>query len=353
MFKNNVSAKDIVIWHVGGSGDCGPIEKILHSPFRNNVRLIIFEPRQASDDANYIQELSLDGIKGLLVSTCVSDRTGKQVLYINKHPQSSSLLKPARKAKPEHIPWGDWLTWDQDTELDRTITVETTTIDKLVQENKLPLPDVISIDAQGSEFPVLLGGLQSISKNTLCVVSEVEFFEIYESQGLFHDQFQLLHKLNFRLAEIFCPQYWHPAYRLGEGFLSVGEALFLRDSGTWDNYAGSGDEEKVISLLKLAVVSYCFERYSNVYRIIDSLQKEFGDIFKSILGSTPEYSKLMDVYDFVNKNIAKYKKDKFYLQNKPDYSLFPKQPFRKNQWKWIAKQILPPFALGMLSKLRR
>lgn len=353
MYQDNANSRDIVIWHVGGSGDYGPVEKILRSPFRNNVQLIIFEPRESSDDASYIKELSLDGIKGILVSTCVSDQIGKKALYINKHPQSSSLLKPAQKARLEHIPWGDWLTWGEDTALDRAITVETTTIDKLVKDNNLPLPDVLSIDAQGSELSVLQGGLQAISKNTLCVVTEVEFFEIYECQGLFQDQSQLLHKLDFRLADIFNQQYWHPAPRLGEGFLSVGEALFLRNPGTWEDYAGYDDEKKVISLLKLAVISYCFERYSNVYRIIDSLQQEFKDIFKSILSNTQEYSRLIDVYNFISQNIGKYKNDKFYLQNKPDYRIFSEKPFRKNQLKWIAKQILPPFVLGIIRKLRR
>ncbi|MCU0666045.1 MAG: FkbM family methyltransferase [Candidatus Omnitrophica bacterium] len=352
MRQDKVAFNDIVIWHVGGSGDCGPVEKILCSPFRDKVKLIIFEPREASNDAKYIQELSLRGIKGLLVNTCVLDKVGKQTLYINKHPQSSSLLRPAQKAKLEHIPWGDWLTWAEDTALDRTVTVETTTIDRLVQGNNLPLPDVVSIDAQGSELPVLLGGAQSISKNTLCVVSEVEFFEIYEGQGLFQDQYQFLYKLDFRLADILNQQYWHPSFRLGEGFLSVGEALFLRNPGTWGDYASYDDERKVISLLKLAVISYCFERYSNVYRIIETIKKQFADASKVILSATADYNKLIEVYNFINQNMDKYKTDKFYLQNKPDYSILSRKPFRRNQFKWITKQILPPFALGVIRKLR-
>ena len=102
-------------------------------------------------------------------------------------------------------------TWGENCELDHVEEVESVTLDSIVRENILPAPDVLSVDAQGAELRIMKGGERCIADSVLCVVSEVEFYEIYQGQGLFSDQMNFLSSHGFRFVDLYSKQYWHPA----------------------------------------------------------------------------------------------------------------------------------------------
>lgn len=221
----------LIVYHIGGGDDeIGPITQVVNQfPYT----LITFE--------------ALDGM-------CVSDTVGDTVpFYVNKHPLSSGLLKPnPRYATEVHheMPWGE------NTALDRELTLTTTTVDELRKTR--PQPDVLSIDCQGAELRILWGAKETL-RQTLCVVAEVEFVEIYEGQHLFHEQMAYLLPYRFRLMDLHQMQFWHPGERFGNGSLSVAEAVWLRDD--YENLTGPQIET-------LAKIAAGFGRLSLALKLI-------------------------------------------------------------------------------------
>ena len=57
--------------------------------------------------------------------------------------------------------------------------------------------EIIKLDTQGTEFDILLGSKRLLSEKTVCVVTEVEFFQVYEGQKLFADVEIFLRSLGF------------------------------------------------------------------------------------------------------------------------------------------------------------
>ena len=321
---NGFNLLDIICYHVGGTGGYGPIDAVLKSPFGANAVVVVFEARDFSPDDLLVQEMYYDkGVRTILVPRCVSDKCGPETFYINKHVASSSMLQPAAKAKSKDPVYSHVRTWGENTELDRVIDVETITIDHLVQSSMAPNPDVLSIDAQGVEYRILQGGSNTIKNDVTCVVTEVEFSEVYEGQHLFCDQFCFLHSLDFMLVDILNSQFWHPAPAAGKGFLTVGEALFLRDYEplflAFEPYFSSEESIRtraLCKLMKLAAVSFCFQRLSYAYNIVDFILNYFGDDAERMLSNNESYRVLLELYRFMSSNLDKYMQDnKFYLKN--------------------------------------
>lgn len=193
-------AHEIVVYHVGGGSDeCGPIEKVRDAGFP--LRFVTFE--------------ALDG-------KCIGAGDGDADFYVNTHPLSSGLYAPnPRYARETYDKTG--ITWGENTECAEVMRLRTTSIDAIAQEQ----PDVISIDTQGAELSILRGAENTL-RNTLCVVSEVEFAPIYLGQPLFDEQMAYLTPKGFRLMEFFSAQVWSQGPKFGLGFLTVAEAVWLR-----------------------------------------------------------------------------------------------------------------------------
>lgn len=239
-------ATEVIVYHVGGESDeIGPIECLRRVGF--DMKLITFEATEG---------------------TCIADKEEDATFYINKHPMSSGLYKPNPRFVHEMFADGCW-TWGQNTELDREIAVRNTTIDRLLESSGVQ-PDVLSIDAQGAELRILKGAEKTL-RNVLCAVTEVEFEPIYEGQNLFDEQMTLLRSHGFRLMEIFSMQQWHHGLKFGLGFLTVGEAVWLRHD--YENLT----REQTETLAKIAAG---FGRLSYAMFLIERLG---GDVENTML----------------------------------------------------------------------
>jgi len=258
MHPSRTEASRIVIWHIGGEGDYGPAMAITAA--YPDSQLVIFDAREDTDD--HLKAQSNE--RTIVINRCVDETIGKSNFFVNKWPLSSSLLPTSPVAAHEDPGYSHCATWAENTELARTISLQTITIDEVVRLGLAPIPDVLSIDAQGAELRILKGASKTLP-NVLCVVSEVEFFEIYEDQGLFDEQMALLRNYAFRLAEIQNSQFWHPSKRTGTGFHTVGEAVWLRYVG---HVAGRGaihhSDLLPQNLFKLILIADAFRRYSYV-----------------------------------------------------------------------------------------
>lgn len=329
---------DIVIYHIGGEGGYGPIESVLQA-FANNCMIVVFEARPDTSDLVYKQVLAQSNIPMFIINKCVGERAGKTSFYVNKFPMSSSMFPPAPGAVNEHVVYGDghtWQchTWGENTELSSIIEMDTISIDEIVSAGIAPPPDVLSIDAQGAEHLILKGAANTLREHVLCVVSEVEFFEIYAGQGLFSDQMVLLSDSGFRLMDILNTQYWHPAAASGEGFLTVGEAVFFR---LLENILeGENEHLKTFhKLVKLAGVVSTFSRLSYCIKIFTHLEKYYPEEF-SLLKNHDKYRELLAFYEFAQKEMHKYE-----INNRYFFTVMNNWNFPSARWDFSGGRIKP------------
>jgi len=220
------------------------------------------------------------------------------------------------------------MTWKTNTELDRVVEIQTTTIDEVIAQRAIPAPDMLSVDAQGAELKIFHGAQGAFHQDILAVISEVEFHRIYEGQPLFSDQFDFLYRHGFRLAEIFAQQYWHPVARAGYGLLTVGEALFFRDANEFLAIPDVPAEQQITKLIKLAALAFLFGRLSIVVHTLNLAVDRFGKGIIERVAATPEYAVLLNVYDYVNEHLDRYAQDP---------SFFEKSPFLASNYGTVAE----------------
>lgn len=201
----------LTIWHIGGDGAIGPAEAITKKV--PHATLVTFDVRQ---------EVGLP--------VCFSDKEGEADFYITQNKMASSLLRAT--SQDEQVLWDDdngrrVEKWGDLTAVTATERVRTTTIDAYAAEHGNP--DVLSLDVQGAETMVLRGAEKTLPK-VLAVITEVEFWPVYEGQGLIDEQMAILRRHGFRLLALYNSQEWHKGEPSGRGFLTVAEAVWLRDT---------------------------------------------------------------------------------------------------------------------------
>ncbi len=221
-----VGPVDLVLYHVGGDDGVGPIGAVLE--VIPNCVLVTFEIR---DDARpVLVETSTENPQQvkIKVNRAVAEKRTTRDFYVTNQPKSSSLYKPAPMAKGEDPGYPHCQTWDDTTQIVKTLSVETSSIEQIINELGLPPPDIISSDAQGAELGILRGAGPYLD-SALALVTEVEFSEIYHHRPLFDEQMALVSPKGFRLANILNAQMWQPMMRMkGMGFITAAEALFVK-----------------------------------------------------------------------------------------------------------------------------
>lgn len=223
------SEKEIIIYHVGGSGNYGPASMVIER-IKPHVSVVVFEARDDAGDLERAETTLSEGYKTTVVNRAIDEGSGVAEFYVNTFGASSSLLKPSPLAVKEDPGLPYVHTWGQNTELAKVIQLETVSLDHLIETGLIPPPDILSIDAQGAEVRIMRGAQKAL-ESALCIISEVEFFEIYDGQGLFDDQMQLLSRHGFRLLNFLSPQFFHAGPAVGRaqnGFMTAAEAVWLR-----------------------------------------------------------------------------------------------------------------------------
>jgi FkbM family methyltransferase len=302
--------KDIVIYHIGGEGDYGPSMCILER-MRDHANLVVFEARSGTEDEQISQTLIRGGVPTTVIHKGIDEFAGVAPFHVNTFPLSSSLLPVSPLAADENPAYPHCHTWGQNAELDHMITVETVSLDDIVDAGLAPAPDVISIDAQGAELRILRGAKKALA-GALCVVSEVEFFEIYDGQGLFDDQMTLLGSAGYRLFNVFNTQYWHPGPAAGAGFLTVGEAAFLRYACAQPSGVSgkrgyvSFDDLSDAQLVRLGGIAMSFNALSYAYTIGTVLRTRAPRQYAE-LAADPWYQTIPQIVDAVDQNMDQYR----------------------------------------------
>lgn len=279
------------IHHVGGIGNCGPAQAL--NPL--GPRWIIYDAQESS------LQYSSPNIQ--VVNTFVGREKGFVNFNLMDVLSASSISRAPSKTSNYTVilPNNGKQVWGHHCNIKRTITVACDSIDNLTRGRGLPVADFLSMDAQGSEMMILDGASEALD-NSVGVVSEVGFSEIYEGQALFQDIAKKLQEEGFRLCEIFNEQRWNvrpyePKFQ-GRGFLTVGEALFLRE-----------ECRSTEQTLKLAAASVAFDQLDYCFKVLDGVNvpKEglLGEI-SDALRTNGDASKVLWKYGFKRQSIRQW-----------------------------------------------
>jgi len=209
---------------------------------------------------------------------CLAESEGTSTFNIMANPYFSSLLAPSPEFTPatcevelsgeiDGVPvWGaryDAL-YSNEMRIVRTESVATHSLDGLFRNGQISAelaPDFLSLDTQGSEPEILLGGRNTISRHVLGISTEVEFAPMYAGQKLFSTIFDFSLEAGFQFAGFSYLQdvlpYHVPVGLRAKGFVAFGDCLFLRRLDTLEAMCAS-EAEFVAKGMKLAFLAVLF-----------------------------------------------------------------------------------------------
>lgn len=149
-----------------------------------NAKIYCFEPSKN----NFVElATSLKNLQNIKIfNLALGDRQGETEMYYNKFSPSSSIMKIATLHK-EIFPF----TSEQELEI-----IKITTLDDIAKELDLIDNILLKIDVQGYEDRVIKGAINFLEKIKIIII-ETSFRELYESQPLFAEIYELLSKRGF------------------------------------------------------------------------------------------------------------------------------------------------------------
>lgn len=219
----------------------------------------------------------------------IAKETGSATLYVTRQPMCSSLYPPNEELLKRY-PRLPVLVG-----LDRTVEIETTTLDHFCQMEEVEEIDFLQIDVQGAELQVLEGAVQILSRNVLAVQLEVEFSPLYKNQPLFADLDAFMRRQGFTLFDL------SKAYErrslicsaLHPGQLVWGEAIYLRDPldpNTPEQFKTPD------TIFKLACIADALDFTDYALELFETLTIEhdfnFADLIVESLANIPEVVQL-------------------------------------------------------------
>jgi FkbM family methyltransferase len=212
-------------------------------------RIIAFEV-----DHGLCENLNKKAQSGLKYYPVALGRTEeKRHFYQTMHPMCSSLYRPNEKLL-------DLYNNLEVARLKSVGTMDTVSLDNFVSTHDIGSVDFIKIDIQGAELEVFEGGVSTL-KNTLAIVSEVEFVPLYEDQPLFGDVCAFLagQGISFHKFLGFSGRTLKPLILQNDLNFATqqlwSDVLFLRDIAQLSRFSSQ-------QLLKYAVIS-------NLYKSLD------------------------------------------------------------------------------------
>ena len=229
---SDVITKDqlkIKVHHIGGIGRFGPTDAL--RKLGHDVEWIIYD----ADENSLVACEDMQDINHTLINRCVGGTNSRTKFNIMAASSASSMLPSAPSAAQYTMISGkSTLIWGEHTRiLAQRVDVEVNTLDWLVDNQMVPPIDFLSIDAQGAELEIIRGASRMLTNSIVGIVCEVEFSELYEGQSLFCDTQNYLRDNKFRFCQMYSKHNMNTVPYViklqGEGFHTVGEALFFKN----------------------------------------------------------------------------------------------------------------------------
>ena len=165
------------------------------------ARAILFEPTPNSFSSLLKKFADTPPVK--VINCAISNYEGDDVFYLLEDGATNSLLHPVNESSSE-------------------IKISVTTLDNYWQEkSNLRQLDILKIDTQGNDFKVLQGAKKVIKKYSPCILVEVIFIQLYQTQDSYYEIIKCMHEYEYSLANILNIHYSE------RGILAFADLLFL------------------------------------------------------------------------------------------------------------------------------
>lgn len=156
--------------------------------------LLAFEP----DETEFKTLMSLDRQKQWrkmhLSQKGISGKEGPRELYLTKHRGCTSILRPK-------LEYANKYDRHEFFSVEKAVNIDTTTLEKALNEFKVKNPIFIKIDIEGAELEVLQSLDQSFSQ-ILAIKTEVNFLPYREKQGKAGEILDLLQERGFNFVDV-------------------------------------------------------------------------------------------------------------------------------------------------------
>jgi len=285
--------KSIHICHVG-SRDSGWSDNPLQA-LGEDAYFTLFDADEQSVAADqktfHLKKKSKNVGRYRFFSACLADKESVRDFYITQDPMTCGLL-------PFNEKLSDFMTTQitfnyslkEAAKVVETRKLRCTTIDKLFEK----APDVLSLDAEGSEHDILLGSRKSLP-HVLAVKAESLFVEYRKSQKIFTDVHPFLTSRGFLFVSITCMYPMHYIHSLdgarGAGFTFAGESLFVKDYKEIMN-ARMDSSMKIQKLVKLAAISLALHLVDYAYQVLSVAQEHYPREFEQEMAAPQRYVRL-------------------------------------------------------------
>lgn len=192
---------------------------------------------------------------------------------------SSSKLKPSQYFKNNY---------SASHEITSTVTVESRTMDSILTENNLELPDFIKLDTQGTELEILKNSPKSLT-NCLLIESEIEIIEMYDGQPLMGEFLTFMDNNGFDLLYINRVFQNHSSYPgIARGRITFTDILFGKKESHLENYHPNQIAKYLTLLCNYGHLDMAFNIWNNrkdVQNIIPGLSEYFKFDVKNKFGN--------------------------------------------------------------------
>jgi len=189
--------------------------------FRDVVNITSFEP----DEEEFASLVENKHSKDMIYPYALSSGVKTVSYYLTKARGASSIYKPNQELFDNYPDC-------ERVKIEKTVTVETTSLDTLQRDKVLTDIDFIKMDVQGSELNVLKGGVKLLSENILGVEVEVLFQPLYEGQPFFSDIDAFIRSRFGLQMQDLRKTYWKYPEGIGnggtKGKVIFGDALYFR-----------------------------------------------------------------------------------------------------------------------------
>jgi len=175
-----------------------------------NATIYCFEP--FGDSFQKLMQLSTDNsIKPYQMA--ISDTVGRTRLHVNVDLSCNSFF-PIAKHTVRYYP--------KAAESIEMIEINTTTIDRFCDTEKISHIDILKLDVEGAEIKALKGARNKLSKQDISIIyTEVMFIPHYAGACMFHELTSFLSRYGYALFN------FYDVKRAKNGQLRWGNAIFL------------------------------------------------------------------------------------------------------------------------------
>ena len=198
-------------------------------------------------------------------------QTGDRTLFVLNTPTGSSIYKPHPNMQRFNI--------EKYFGIKEKVIIHCKSANEAINNENVPIPDLIKLDTQGSELDILKGFAATQLSNLLFIEVEVEFLELYEKQPLFSEVNSWLTERGFELLDIRTHRAYNSLenkenYFLGKlgwrrGTYKIGAQLVAGDALYVRKFNLITDDSKMVKLIEiLKMYSYFEMSYMLAYRYI-------------------------------------------------------------------------------------